>query len=189
MSGTVASMLFDTWMGLGRILLVGVLAYFALVLTLRVSGKRTLTKLNAFDLVVTVALGSTLATVLLSKDVALAEGLLAFCLLVFLQFAITWASVRLPSVKRLIKSEPTLLVHRGMFLDGALRAQRVTRDEVLSVLRGQGIAAVEKAAAVVLETDGSFSILTNDTQGHQASTLADVTGAIEDRGPGSSSTS
>jgi len=70
MSSTVASMLFDSWTGLGRVLLVGVLAYSALVLTLRVSGKRTLTKLNAFDLVVTVALGSTLATVLLSKDVA-----------------------------------------------------------------------------------------------------------------------
>jgi uncharacterized membrane protein YcaP (DUF421 family) len=70
-------MFFDSWTGLGRVLVVGTLAYFALVLTLRVSGKRTLSKLNAFDLVVTVALGSTLATVLLSKDVALAEGLLA----------------------------------------------------------------------------------------------------------------
>ena len=56
-------MLFDSWAGLGRTLLVGPLAYVALVLLLRISGKRTLTKLNAFDLVVTVALGSTLATV------------------------------------------------------------------------------------------------------------------------------
>ena len=70
-------MLFDSWAGLGRVLLVGTLAYVALVLLLRISGKRTLSKLNAFDLVVTVALGSTLATVLLSKTVALAEGVLA----------------------------------------------------------------------------------------------------------------
>ena len=69
--------LFDSWGALGRIILVGALAYFALVLILRASGKRTLSKLNAFDLVVTVALGSTLATVLLSKDVALAEGVVA----------------------------------------------------------------------------------------------------------------
>jgi len=55
---------------------------------------RTLSKMNAFDLVVTVSLGSTLATVLLAKDVALADGALAFGLLVGLQFLVTWSSVR-----------------------------------------------------------------------------------------------
>ena len=70
-------MLFESWAGLGRVLIVGTLAYAALVLLLRISGKRTLTKLNAFDLIVTVALGSTLATVLLSSSVALAEGVVA----------------------------------------------------------------------------------------------------------------
>lgn len=78
-------MFFDTWQGLGRIVVVGVLAYAALVIFLRFSGKRTLSKMNAFDLIVTVALGSTLATILLSKDVALAEGLLALLLLIALQ--------------------------------------------------------------------------------------------------------
>ncbi|HUH13323.1 MAG TPA: hypothetical protein VMK65_09445, partial [Longimicrobiales bacterium] len=64
-------MFFDSWTGLGRVLLVGALAYAALILILRISGKRTLTKLNAFDLVVTVALGSTLATTLLTDYGAL----------------------------------------------------------------------------------------------------------------------
>ena len=67
-------MLFDGLTGVVRVLFVGVAAYAALVIFLRISGKRTLSKMNAFDLVVTVALGSTLATVVLSKDVALAEG-------------------------------------------------------------------------------------------------------------------
>ena len=78
-------MFFDDWFGLLRVMVVGVAAYAALVALLRASGKRTLAKLNAFDFVVTVALGSTLATVLLSKDVALAEGLRAFALLTGLQ--------------------------------------------------------------------------------------------------------
>jgi len=152
-------MFFDSWTGLGRVLVVGTAAYLALVILLRVSGKRTLSKLNAFDLVVTVALGSTLATVLLSESVALAEGLLALCLLVFLQFAITWTSVRWPGFNRLIKSEPTLILREGAFLDGALQAQRVTRQEVLAALRGQGVGNVSSVEAVVLETDGSLSIL------------------------------
>ena len=83
------------------------------LLLLRVSGKRTLTKMNAFDLVVTVALGSMLATVLLTRSVALAEGLTAFVLLIFLQFVLTWLSVRSRAVSRLVKSEPTLLVYQG----------------------------------------------------------------------------
>jgi uncharacterized membrane protein YcaP (DUF421 family) len=157
-----ADLYFDSWQELARVLLIGIPAYVALVFTLRISGKRTLTKLNAFDFVVTVALGSTLATVLLSKDVSLAEGVVALALLVFLQYVISWGSVRLPWFSRIVKSEPTLLVHRGEFLEGAMREQRVTRGEVLSILRKDGITAVSHAAAVVLETDGSFSVITGD---------------------------
>ena len=76
-----------------RTLVVGSLAYGALVLLLRLAGKRTLSKWNAFDLVVTVAFGSTLATVLLSKDTTLVQGVLAFGVLVGLQWSLTWLSV------------------------------------------------------------------------------------------------
>lgn len=152
-------MFFDSWAGLGRVLIIGTLAYVALVAILRISGKRTLTKLNAFDLVVTVALGSTLATILLSKSVALAEGVLAMALLVLLQFMITWLSVRSPGFQNLVKSEPTLLVHRGKFLEGAMRAQRITRDEIMAALRSNGVPDAADVAAVVLETDGSMAII------------------------------
>lgn len=153
-------MFFDGWFGLLRVVVVGTAAYAALVILLRVTGKRTLSKMNAFDLVVTVALGSTLATVLLSRQVALAEGVLALALLVFLQFAITWLSVRSPRFQALIKAEPTLLLHRGRLLPGALRAQRVTEAEVMAALRGQGIRDMGDVEAVVLETDGSISAVT-----------------------------
>ena len=167
-------MFFDSWTGLARVLIVGTLAYVVLVLFLRISGKRTLTKLNAFDLVVTVALGSTLATVLLSNSVALVEGVLAMALLIFLQFAITWLSIRLPWFKTVIKSEPTLILHDGQFLDSALRDQRVTRDEVLSVLRSQGVSDATKVAAVVLETDGSMSVLQSIQANPAIATLQDM---------------
>ncbi|MDN5761942.1 MAG: hypothetical protein L0H41_06465 [Microlunatus sp.] len=84
-------MIYDGWFGLVRVIVVGTCAYLALVLLLRVSGKRTLAKLNAFDFIVTVALGSTLATVLLSSSVALVEGILALALLVGLQYLVAWA--------------------------------------------------------------------------------------------------
>lgn len=167
-------MFFDSWFGLLRVLVVGTLAYGGLVLMLRVSGKRTLSKMNAFDLVVTVALGSTLATVLLTSDVALLEGLVAFALLIGLQFAITWLSGRSERVQGLVKAQPRLLVHRGRLLRPALRAERVTAEEVSAALRAEGIGAVEEVDALVLETDGTFSVLKNAGSG---TALANVRGA------------
>jgi uncharacterized membrane protein YcaP (DUF421 family) len=149
---------FDTWAGLGRVLIAGLLAYFALIVILRISGKRTLSKFNAFDLVVTVALGSTLATVLLSKDVALAEGVLALGLLASLQYAIAWLSVRSERFQSLVKSEPTLLVYDGRFLERAMRQQRVSREEIMAALRQSDLSSPAKAHGVVLETDGSISV-------------------------------
>ena len=157
-------MFFDSWQGLGRVLLVGTLAYVALVALLRVSGKRTLTKMNAFDLVVTVALGSTLATIVLSKDVALLEGIAAFALLIVLQFAVSWLSVRSQRVRQLVKSDPTLLFYRGQMLEAALRAQRVTEEEVRAAIRAQGKSQLAEVEAVILETDGSFSVLSSAGQ-------------------------
>jgi uncharacterized membrane protein YcaP (DUF421 family) len=147
------------WDGVVRVLVVGGLAYVGLVALLRVSGKRTLTKLNAFDLVVTVALGSTLATILLSKSVALIDGIVAFASLIFLQYIVTWSSVRSKTFSRLVKSEPTLLLYRGEMLLDTMKRERVTEEEVLAAVRGGGVADVEDVEAVILETDGSFSIL------------------------------
>jgi uncharacterized membrane protein YcaP (DUF421 family) len=168
-------MFFDSWSGILRTVVVGVLAYVTLIALLRVSGKRTLSKMNAFDLVVTVALGSTLATILLSSDVALAEGVAAFALLIGLQYLVAWLSVRSPAVAHIVKSEPSLLVYRGQTLDEALRAQRVTRDEILAAVRSQGKASLESVEAVVLETDGSFTIISPPPQEEDAaSALASV---------------
>jgi uncharacterized membrane protein YcaP (DUF421 family) len=152
---------FDSWTAIWRVLAVGSLAYAALVILLRTSGKRTLSKLNAFDLVVTVALGSTLATVLLSKDVALAEGVVALALLIALQFIIAWMSVRSSGFESVIKSEPTLLLHNGRFLETAMREQRITRTEILAAVRASGHAGTDQIASVVLETDGTISVVGN----------------------------
>jgi uncharacterized membrane protein YcaP (DUF421 family) len=170
---TMEQFFFSNWTSIARTLVIGVAAYAGLIILLRLSGKRTLTKMNAFDLIVTVALGSTLATVLLNKSVPLADGLVAFALLIFLQYLLTWLSVRSKTVSKLIKSEPTLLVYQGAFLSAALKSERVTEAEILAGLREQGVASVADAAAVILETGGDLSILKNTSDGPQ-SVLQDV---------------
>ena len=157
------------WPSIARTVVVGAAAYVALVLLLRLSGKRTLSKFNAFDFVVTIAIGSVLATVLVSNDVALAQGLTAFGVLLGLQFLITWLSTRSARVRALVKGEPTLLVHRGEFLDAALRRERVTREEVHAAVRDAGSASLAGVYAAVLETDGTITVVREAPDMHPTS--------------------
>lgn len=155
----MAEMFFQGWDGILRTLVVGVLTYACLVLFLRVSGKRTLAKLNAFDLVVTVALGSTFSAILVQQSVPLAQGLAALALLVVMQFAVTWASVRSGRFARLIRSEPRLLLRHGAPCPVALRAERITEEEILSAIRAEGGRQLSEAEAVILESDGTLSVV------------------------------
>jgi uncharacterized membrane protein YcaP (DUF421 family) len=164
---------FDGWKGVMRTALLGVCAYAALVILLRLSGKRTLAKMNAFDLVVTVALGSSLATILLSKDTTLAEGITALITLILLQAVVAFVSTRSRKVEEVVKSEPVLLMHRGLMLADALRNERVTELEIWAAIRSEGIAHAGQVEAVILETDGSFSVLKSH-QGQPADTLHGV---------------
>ncbi|MBR9981291.1 MAG: DUF421 domain-containing protein [Desulfatitalea sp.] len=178
--GELELIFFRGWESLLRTLVVGVLAYIVLVVFLRLSGKRTLSKMNAFDLVVTVALGSTLATVLLTKDVALADGALAFALLIGLQFAVTWSSVRARWVRQAVTGDPLMLMYRGEFLRAALRQARVTEAEVRAAVRAAGIGSLGQVQAVVLETDGSINVVGADGGGDESSLI----GVAEHAEPG-----
>lgn len=153
-------MWFDTWADVGRVVLVGAAAYGALVVALRLSGKRTLGQLNAFDFVVTVAIGSTLATILLSSEVSFVEGLAALALLVLLQFVVALASSRSERLRGAITSRPTLVVWNGRIDRAALARHRLAESEVLQAVRGSGAGVLEDIGAVVLETDGTLSVIT-----------------------------
>ena len=156
---------FDDWNTIGRTVIAAVVGYAGLVLFLRVSGKRTLAQLNAFDWVVTVALGSTLATILLSADVALAEGLLALALLVGLQWIVARLSVAWAPVKKATRAEARMLLEDGDFLEKAMNDERVTHSEVEQAARKQGFGDLADIAAIVLETDGSFSVISKEKAG------------------------
>jgi uncharacterized membrane protein YcaP (DUF421 family) len=156
------SIFFEGWTGPVRILIVGVLSYAALVALLRLTGKRTLSKLNAFDLVVTVALGSTLSTAILDKNTPLLDGLVAMGLLVVLQFAVTWTTVRAPSLRRLIRADPALLMAGGALRPETLRRERITEDEVLQAIRDSGGRTLADADAVFLQSDGSLAVVSRE---------------------------
>lgn len=152
-------MFFESWSSLGRTALSGVIAYAALIVFLRISGKRTLAKLNAFDLVVTVAIGSTFSAVLTSPDLPLADGLLALALLIGLQYLVAWLTIHSGWFERLVKSRPAAVFLDGEFQKDAMRRERVARDEVLMAARSAGIRDLDRVALVILESDGSLNAM------------------------------
>ncbi|MCJ7421920.1 DUF421 domain-containing protein [Sphingomicrobium astaxanthinifaciens] len=160
---------------LWRALALGSIAYFLLILFLRVGGKRTLAKLNAFDFVVTVAIGSILANILTSTSLSLAQGVLALAALVGLQALISWLSVRSGRFQQAIRARPRFLVRNGEIDDAALADERVTRGDLLQVIRTGGFARIEDVGAVVLEADGHFNVLSSEACARQPLTaLEDV---------------
>ncbi len=152
-------MWFDRWSDVARVLTLGATAYAAMVVTLRASGKRTLSKLNAFDLVVTVALGSVLATMALSSEVSFVDGFAAIVVLIAAQWLVAWISVHVPPARRMVRSQATTVFIRGSFDDAALENVRLTRDEIYQAIRSSGQGDLEGVAAVVLENDGSLSVV------------------------------
>ena len=150
---------FSGWEPIGRILVVAPLSYLALVVLLRVSGKRTLARLNQFDFVITVAIGATFGRIMTARGVPLAEAVAAFATLILLQFAVTSVQLRSPRFARALTAPPTLLYFRGELLHSAMRAQRVTESELLGVARQHGLGSLGEAEAIVMQPDGRFAVI------------------------------
>lgn len=159
------NLLFDGWDILLRTLIVGTLAYAGLIVMLRVSGKRTLSKMSPFDLIITFALGSILASILTAKDITLAQGLLAFALLITLQVIISRLVARYGVLERWINSEPQLIFYNGRYLHTTMKTERVSEKEILTLVREQGRSSIDDVEAVILETNGDFSVILRSEEG------------------------
>ena len=147
-------------------------SYLILVFLLRIAGPRVLAKWYAFDLIVTVALGSSFASNVLSKDTTVAQAGVGFVLLIGLQFLVSLAVLHWSPMRAIVNSNPTLVLLHGEFQDEPMRRQRVAEADIRAAVRQHGIAALEDVGAVILEADGTFSII-RKIAGRQ-SALADV---------------
>jgi len=149
---------FESWYIVGRTVTLSVIGFAALITLLRVSGKRTLSKLNVFDFVFVVAVGSVFAATIISKDVSLVEGIAALATLIGIQVILAELAARSPIAERIINGEPALLLSHGKFVPRALKKERITEEEVRAAIRAKGLTRVEDVDAVVLENDGTLTV-------------------------------
>ncbi|TXD76456.1 DUF421 domain-containing protein [Algoriphagus ratkowskyi] len=153
------NLFYSSWESTIQTIILTVLGYIAIVLILRVSGKRTLSKMNAFDFVVTVALGSCLASISLNKNVSLLDGVLSFSIFIFLQFIFSYLSVHLSGFRTLITSKPTIIFHEGSFLEKEMKKERITKEEILNAGRANGLSDLDDVYLIIFETTGNLSII------------------------------
>ncbi len=166
---------FNGWDKVLRVVVLAAILYPAIVLILRSSGKRPLSKMSGFDLVVMAALGATFSTTILSDKVSLAQGLTLYVMLFLFQFLLSWLSARSKAVHKFVKHSPTLLYRNGEMLQEHLKGQRITEEEVRAAVRSQGYAAMEDVQAVILEGDGNLSVIAKSGAGLNAHTSAGST--------------
>jgi uncharacterized membrane protein YcaP (DUF421 family) len=163
----------DGWEPLLRILVVGTLSYLSLMFMLRLSGARTLARMNPFDFAITIALGSTYGRLLTAEDVTLTEAVLAFALLVGLQILFSSLVMRAPRLSRVLSPQPVLVFYRGEFLRGDMRRERVTEAELRMAVREHGIGSIEEVEAIVVESNGRLSVVPSAQLGN-GSALEDI---------------
>lgn len=153
---------FDNIEKLARIVLTAAMVYLMIVAVTKVSGKRSTSQLNNFDWIVTVMIGSLGASTILLKNVPFIEGMSSILTLYLLQFLVTkYASIS-PSFSSFILSEPKIVFYQGQFLPDAMRDERLTRQELESVMRSNGIHSLDEIEAIVFESDATLNVITKD---------------------------
>ena len=173
---------FESWYNVGRAVTLSVIGFLSLIALLRVSGKRTLSKLNVFDFVFVVAVGSVFAATIMDKGVTLVEGIAALATLVGMQIGLAELAARSELAERIINGEPALLLSHGRFIPRALKRERITEEEVRAAIRAKGVTRVEDVDAVVLENDGTLTVAwTSKEPEGEKTALVDVTSPAEDK--------
>lgn len=146
-----------------RTVLIGLMAYISILVIIRASGKRSLAQLNAFDFIVTVAIGSILASILINQNVTIIQGITAFSVLMIMQYIITKLSVHSRLVSQYIKASPSLLYHNGKFHYQNMKKERIVEAEIKQAIRSNGTGDMSNVKAIIIETDGSLSVINKNT--------------------------
>lgn len=153
------TLLFDGWNSTLRVILMCLLAYPFLIVLLRLFGKRTLTNVNIFDFIITVTYGATLSSVITSEKISFVDGATILFMLTLLQYLVSKLSANSRRFSDFTKASPTFLYYRNQFNEKQMQRQRIRVEDLRAKVRQQGMSSFDKVEAIVLEGDGSLSII------------------------------
>jgi uncharacterized membrane protein YcaP (DUF421 family) len=138
------------------------IVYAAVLVGLRLSGKREIGQMTPFDLVLVLLIANAVQNAMIGNDNSLAGGLVAAAALIVLNFSVGRAARRWMPLGRLVKGHASVLVNRGVIVEDHLRREGIARDELMAALREHGAGSLDDVRLAVLEVDGSISVLKNE---------------------------
>jgi uncharacterized membrane protein YcaP (DUF421 family) len=141
--------------------------YLVLLLGLRVFGKREVGQFTLFDLVFILLVANAVQPAMTGPDTSLGGGFVIIATLLFLNFTISRLRIRVPVLERLLEPRSVVVARDGRWLHDALKREGITDDEGMATLREHGVSSVEETTLVVLEADGSLSVVPKDRELHR----------------------
>lgn len=149
-----------------RVLVYGIFIYLAVYFIIRMAGKRTLSNMNVFDLLATVAVGSSIATFVIDDGIGFTGGAIAIGLPLALQLIVAFISSRSSKAEKFIKQHPAMMLWDGELQHDMLKHEMITEADVCEAVRKAGLASLAEVKAVVLEVDGNFSVVPKGAKEH-----------------------
>lgn len=146
-----------------QIVLRTVLVYTALLVGLRLMGKREIGQMTVFDLVLLLVISNAVQNAMVGTDTSVTGGLVATASLLVINRLVSMLRLRSRSLRHAIEGSPTILVSHGRFLEDAMRHEGLDRSEVEMAFREHGVTSVEHVRLAVLELDGSISVVPQET--------------------------
>ena len=147
-----------SWTSLIAICLTSIGIYLAVIIFTRIAGKRSFSKMSSFDFAMTVAIGSILASTVLSKSVSLIQGVVGLAMIYILQISVAILR-RSTQVEKIIDNNPMMLMDGTKILHENLKKARVTESDLRSKLREANVIELSQIRAVVFEATGDISVL------------------------------
>jgi len=136
--------------------------YIAVLVGLRLTGKREVGQMTPFDLVLLILIANAVQNAMTGPDNSVSGGLVAAGTLLLLNFLISRFVFRNRRLRRIVEGTPTILIHNGQLVMKNLESEHITPDELDQSLREHGVPTPEEVGLAVLEIDGSISVLRKD---------------------------
>lgn len=135
-----------------------IIVYLALVVLLRIFGKRELAQLNPFDLVVLLTLSNTVQNAIIGNDNSVSGGLIGAFTLLGINALVVRLLFRHRRLEEIVEGKPCTLIHKGKVVEQNLEGELLTHTELMTVLHRQGFSSVDEVEECVLEPGGTFSV-------------------------------
>ena len=141
------------------IILRTVLVYAALLIGLRLAGKREIGQMTVFDLIVLLLIANAVQNAMVGPDSSLTGGILAAAVLLVLNAVLSWLLQQYPRLRKLVEGSPTLLILHGQVLNDKMRREGIDIETLETALREHGITDHKDVEMAVLEIDGTISVV------------------------------